>query len=236
MGFGDITKRSTAIEIMDDLDMSGEILVDSLDKIASINQWLGGNGVTLKGLKSLFRSLPKTETYTLADLGCGNGDLLREAALFGRKNGFTFKLTGIDANQATIDHAITLSKEFPEIEYIKEDILSEKFQERQFDLILCTLFLHHFTNLEIEAFLKAQIRKTSIGIIINDLHRNWIAYILFQFVCLFIKNEMVKTDGLISIQKGFTKKEILDFSLKLKCNSELRWKWAFRYQWIIKTI
>jgi len=236
MSFGDIKERSTAIEIMDDLEMKGDVLLDSLNKIAGVNQWLGGNEVSLNGLERLLRNHSKEETYTLADLGCGNGDLLREIALFGRKKGYQFALIGIDANQATVDHAIHLSADFPEIEYIKEDILSLEFQERKFDIVSCTLFLHHFSKQEIEAFLKSQIRKTSVGIIINDLHRNWIAYGLFWFVCLFIKNEMVKIDGLISIQKGFTQKELAALSTKLKCKSELRWKWAFRYQWIIKTL
>jgi len=33
---------------MDDLDMSGELLRDSLDQLARINKWLGGNKITIE--------------------------------------------------------------------------------------------------------------------------------------------------------------------------------------------
>jgi len=46
----DTTHRSKEVEIMDDLDMSGELLIDTLDRIAQINRWLGGNKLTLSGL------------------------------------------------------------------------------------------------------------------------------------------------------------------------------------------
>ena len=49
--------RSDAIEIMDDLSMSGELLLKTLDQIASINKWLGGNAITLSGIKKLLKKL-----------------------------------------------------------------------------------------------------------------------------------------------------------------------------------
>ncbi|WP_317045321.1 hypothetical protein [Formosa algae] len=47
----DTKYRSEEEEIMDDLDYNGPILHDALDKLAKINQWLGGNAVTISGLK-----------------------------------------------------------------------------------------------------------------------------------------------------------------------------------------
>jgi len=51
----DTTHRSKEEEIMDDLDMSGDILIDSLDKIATINQYLGGNKLTVKAVMKLLK-------------------------------------------------------------------------------------------------------------------------------------------------------------------------------------
>ena len=45
--------RTDATEIMDDFALEGEILRDALDKIAKINQLLGGNRLTLQGVQSL---------------------------------------------------------------------------------------------------------------------------------------------------------------------------------------
>jgi 2-polyprenyl-3-methyl-5-hydroxy-6-metoxy-1,4-benzoquinol methylase len=57
--------------------MEGEILRDALDKIASINKLLGGNKVTLDGVRSLLKGVDKTRTISILDVGCGNGDMLR---------------------------------------------------------------------------------------------------------------------------------------------------------------
>ena len=73
---------------------------------------------------------------------------------------------------------------------------------------------------------------------INDLHRNAIAYRLFQVICFVFKlNEMPRDDGLISILRGFKKKELVNYSNELKFKDyNIQWKWAFRYQWIISKI
>jgi 2-polyprenyl-3-methyl-5-hydroxy-6-metoxy-1,4-benzoquinol methylase len=61
---------------------SGDELRDALDKIAKINQLLGGNKLTLLGVKELIADNPKTAEITIVDVGCGNGDMLRTLRLW----------------------------------------------------------------------------------------------------------------------------------------------------------
>ncbi|MET2983908.1 methyltransferase domain-containing protein [Aureibaculum conchae] len=235
MGFLIDTKnRSNAIEIMDDFSIEGEYLYKTLDQLASINKWLGGNSVTLKGLKKVLKNHPKETMFTLIDLGCGNGDMLRIVSNYLNKNNYNFKLIGIDANAFTINYAKELSKDYPEITYLQQDIFSEDFKSLQYDLVLATLFLHHFKEDQIIEVLNGAIKTVKIGIVINDLHRHWLAYYLFKGLSLFIKNPMVKQDGLTSILRGFKRKELERLSKKLNVKSDLNWKWAFRFQWIIQ--
>ncbi len=229
----DTTYRSTETEIMDDLDMSGDILLDSLDKIAMINQWLGGNKLSLKGVKELLKDVDKNKEISIVDLGCGNGDMLRVLAQYGKKAGYKFKLLGIDANQATIDYAIELSADYINIEYIKLDVLTAEYLDINYDIVLCTLFLHHFVDETIVRLLKATYDRATIGVIVNDLHRHALAYFLFSLITFFDKNMMMKEDGKLSIQKGFKKADLVAYSRKIKCKNTIRWKWAFRYQWIM---
>ena len=230
----DTSYRSKEIEIMDDFEMTGETLTKTLNQIAKINHLLGGNAVTVNGVKKLLKNQTKNTTITIIDLGCGNGDLLRIIADYGKKNGHTFKLIGIDANLHTINYAKSLSVNYPEIDYKQLDVLSPDFKELSCDIILCTLFLHHFSNNEIENLLTNSLNNAKLGIVINDLHRHKMAYYLFKLVCLTIKNPMVKNDGLISILRGFKKHDLNYFAKKLSCKSTITWKWAFRYQWILK--
>ncbi|MCO6163376.1 methyltransferase domain-containing protein [Flavobacterium sp. NRK F7] len=220
---------------MDDFSLKGEELREALDKIAVINRLLGGNKLTLEGIQKLLTAT-KDKHITIVDVGCGNGDMLRALADFGKKKKYTFHLIGIDANAFTIEYAKQLSSSYPMIQYECWDIFEEAFRKLKYDIVLCTLTLHHFKNNQIDYLLQLFNNNAKLGIVINDLHRNRIAYRLFQLLCfVFQLNKMSREDGLISILRGFKKKELVQFSEKnnLK-NYSVHWKWAFRYQWIIQ--
>ena len=230
--------RTNELEIMDDFSMEGEVLRDALDKIAKINKLLGGNQLTLQGVLSLVKGIPKEKEIVIVDIGCGNGDMLRKLAEFGKKNNYFFKLVGVDANSFTISHAESLSKNYPNISYSCQDIFDEDFKKLKYDILLCTLTLHHFKDDEIVLLMQLFYKNTFIGIVINDLERSALAYRLFQIFCyIFRLNYMSTEDGLISILRGFKKEELELYSKKAKLkNYTIQWKWAFRYQWIIKKI
>lgn len=230
----DTSYRSSKKEMMDDFTHGREIIRDTLDKLETINRLLGGNSVTINGLEKLLGGESKKEKITIIDLGCGHGDILRDVAKFGRKKKYTFELIGIDANQAAIEYAKDLSKEYPELTFETMDVFSEDFKLKSYDVVLCTLFLHHLKNKELLSLLKSIIHKAKKGVVINDLHRHRLAYYLFKFIGLFIKNKMVVQDGLISILKSFKRRELETISRQMQVNFSIQWKWAFRYLWILK--
>ena len=230
--------RTDQEEIMDDFSMEGEILREALDKIAKINQLLGGNKLTLLGVKELVSTVENNKEITIVDVGCGNGDMLRTLARYGKLNNYKFRLIGVDANRFTINHAINLSVDFPNISFLCVDVFEKEFNDLKYDIVLCTLTLHHFKDNEIEQIMNVFYSNAKTGIVINDLHRSSIAYRLFQLLCVaFQLNKMSKEDGLISILRGFKKADLVAFSKKLNFNNyTIQWKWAFRYQWIISKI
>jgi len=230
--------RTTSAEIMDDFSVEGEELREALDKIASINQFLGGNKITLDGVEQLLKNVSRNETITIVDVGCGNGDLLRILAQYAEKSGLIFELIGIDANRFTVNHAQQLSTDYKNISFRCEDIFDAAFQKVKADIFLCTLTLHHFKNEEIEYLLPLFYKNSRLGIVINDLQRSGLAYRLFQLLCfVFRLNTMSREDGLTSILRGFTKEELIHFSTQMKCHKwSINWRWAFRYQWIISKL
>lgn len=232
----DISTRTNRAEIMDDFDLQGDELEVTLQDLDKINRWLGGNKVTIQGVKKLLRSQPKDQPVHIADIGCGNGTMLKEIATWGRSAGYTFKLTGVDANPHAIAIAERTSEYYPEIEYRTMNIFSEEFKQEKFDITTCTLTLHHFKDAQIEEILQDFYSKSRIGIVINDLHRSRKAYHLFRAFCkVFISNKIARDDGLTSILRGFKKKDIKKFAAGIRAKEqEINWKWAFRYQWIIE--
>jgi 2-polyprenyl-3-methyl-5-hydroxy-6-metoxy-1,4-benzoquinol methylase len=167
-------------------------------------------------------------------LGCGGGDILRKVSKYGKKEGYIFKLVGIDANQDAVDYAREISKDYPEISFVACDIFSDAFESLQYDVVLTTLFLHHFKEDQITNMLSSLKKKAKLGIVVNDLHRHPMAYYLFKLVCVTIKNTMIIEDGLTSVLRGFKRHELEKFSKILQVKPQIKWKWAFRYQWIIQ--
>ena len=230
----DTSKRSSETEIMDDFTLKGEMFRDTLNKLETINRLLGGNIVTINGIKKVLKNHPNEKSITIIDLGCGHGDILRDVAKFGRKKGYTFKLIGIDANPDAIEYANELSQEYPELTFEAIDIFSDDFKKLEYDIVLCTLFLHHFKDDELISFLKPTVENANIGAVVNDLHRHKLAYFLFKIIGVFIKNKMVREDGLTSILRAFKRKDLENISVKIKVQFSIQWKWAFRYQWILQ--
>ena len=227
------TYRTKEVEIMDDFSIDGTMLHDTLDKLATINKLLGGNGVTLNGLKILLKNQPKDRLITIIDLGCGGGDILRTIAKYGKKEGYNFQLIGVDANRSATEYAGKLSVNYENIQFIHADVFSEDFKEMHYDIVMTTLFLHHFNETQLLKLLNHLLKTASIGIVINDLQRHRLAYYLFKLITIPVKNKMVIEDGLTSVLRGFKRRELVNLSKQLNSNYQLKWKWAFRYQWIL---
>lgn len=227
-------QRTNKEELMDDFSIGGDLLRDTLDKLENINRWLGGNKVTINGLQKILENHPKAQELTIVDIGCGHGDILRDVAKFGRKHHYTFRLIGIDANPTAIAYATELSTAYPELTFETQDIFSTAFQAKKFDIVLATLFLHHFKEKELTSFLDTILKQTKIGVVVNDLHRHKLAYYLFMLLSIFIKNKMIIEDGLTSVLRGFKRKDLVEMSQNINVKPNISWKWAFRYLWILK--
>ena len=232
----DFKFRSKEAEIMDDFELQGGELKRTLKDLENINNWLGGNKITVNGIKFLLKDLEKGKKYIIADVGCGNGSVLREIAAWGAKNGFQIEGIGIDANTHATSIARELSANYENLNFRELNILEEEFKNLEFDIILCTLTLHHFEDQKIIEIMKSFIQNSRIGVVVNDLQRSKVAYQLFKAFCsVFVQNKIARKDGLISIKRGFQIEDLKKYSAQLPNVTHLiKWKWAFRYQWIMK--
>ena len=233
----DFAKRSVEIELMDDLDCQGALINQTLRELDVINRLLGGNAITVKGVNQLLDNDSSKRPYSIADIGCGSGEMLRLIARQAERKGKQVALTGIDANPHIIGYAKENTTSYPHIEFRSMNIFSEEFRQMEFDLVLATLFLHHFTDEQLVALFRQLKNQTTVGIIVNDLHRHPLAYYSFKLIStLFSKSKMIKHDGLISVLRGFKKKELQAVLHKASItNYSLTWRWAFRWKLVIYT-
>ncbi|NQZ43618.1 MAG: methyltransferase domain-containing protein [Flavobacteriaceae bacterium] len=228
----DFSLRSTVLEHMDDPCLDKESYQKAYKDINRCNRLLGGNAITIQGVLDLLKRHPK-KSYTIYDMGCGDGQMLRSLSKALDKQEVTYELVGIDLRDEVLDIAREASAAYPQIRYEQTDLMALKGGQHC-DIVLCTLTMHHFEEEAIHAFTRQFADMARVGVVINDLQRSTWAYRLFQlFSLVFIRTEIAKDDGLISISKGFRQAELEDFAARLpECEHRIEWKWAFRYRWI----
>lgn len=230
------SQRCSLEEEMDDPNLGSHQLAAVFDDLNRTNTLLGGQGITQGAVGRIFENFPR-QLYTIADLGCGDGDMLRKLALHCRSAGIKATFIGIDLSEAALSLAARKSLAFPEIIFRKANLLELESRSFPCDILLCTLTLHHFKDEEIPFLLNKFSSLASIAVIINDLQRNRLAYYLFiGFSRIFIKTKIAKQDGLISIRRGFLRKELLALSKALpEKQHKIKWRWIFRYLWVIQS-
>ncbi len=214
--------------------MEGTELSAALDQLTVVNRFLGGHHIVINGLKKIIRRLNTNASIKIADLGCGGGDTLKAIADWGKKNNLSLQLYGIDANAFTIEYAQKRTQSYSNIQYLQKNIFADDCNLEGFDIVICSLFLHHFNEEDLFIFLQKCKTSKIKSLLVNDLQRHWIPYYLFKLVCgVFQATEMTREDGLLSIRKAFTKTEIDTLLEKSEIHDyQLQWKWAFRYQLI----
>ncbi|MEX2235686.1 MAG: methyltransferase domain-containing protein [Cyclobacteriaceae bacterium] len=230
----DFKQRSAGLEVMDDLNVSGRDLHQALHELESINYLLGGNYVTLNGLSQLLNKNDAAKLH-VADLGCGSGDMLKLIRRLLEKRRINATLTGLDANPNVIKFAAANTPETCRIQYESLNIFSDEFRARKFDIVLGTLFFHHFTTQQLIAFFKQLKDQVSRGVIINDIHRHWFSYYSIKWLTKFFsRSPMVKHDAPMSVLRSFHKGELVEILNEAGIvRYRIKWRWAFRWQVIV---
>jgi 2-polyprenyl-3-methyl-5-hydroxy-6-metoxy-1,4-benzoquinol methylase len=234
----DFTQRSGELEIMDDLNCTGRVLDQTLRELEIINKWLGGNQITIHAISELLKFWDKTKEITIVDLGCGGGDMLRIIDGWAKKQKLKSKLIGLDANPYIVAFAKKNLAEYPHIEFRTMNIFHEDFKNEKFDIVLGTLFYHHFTSEQLAEFFHQLKNNVKVGFIINDIHRHWLAYYSIKFLTQFFsRSEMVQYDAPLSVLRAFKKRELIKILKTANVQKfSIRWRWAFRWQVIVDVL
>jgi len=225
------SKRSTKSELLDNPNIPKAELFQNLKELDTINRLLGGHKATLVGLKKLMTN--KNKTYKIVDFACGGGDTLRVIYSWAKKNNYKVELIGFDLLPYAIEFAKSQSLE-NDINWKVADF--NTFEIEDCDISICSLVCHHFYGDQLKSFILKMKKKAKLGCIINDLHRNTIAYYgIWLLTSLFSKSNLVKNDAKLSVLKGFQKSDWKKLFVQMNIsNFSIQWIWAFRHLIIIK--
>jgi 2-polyprenyl-3-methyl-5-hydroxy-6-metoxy-1,4-benzoquinol methylase len=228
----DFSKRSVQAEMMDDFTLGAGTIYPIMDELEVVNKLLGGYSVFLDA----FKELEIQDGFSISDWGCGGGgDSLRMIADWAKKEDLKINLTGVDATPSAIEYARQKAGNYPEISFLIADVMSNCLQPEQFDVVISSLFTHHFEDKNWIRLIQKMYKCARKAVVINDLNRHWFAYYSIGLLTgLFSRSEMVKHDSKVSVLRGFTRKELVSLLEEAGIKQyTINWKWAFRYQVVL---
>jgi 2-polyprenyl-3-methyl-5-hydroxy-6-metoxy-1,4-benzoquinol methylase len=219
--------RSYQKELLDGNNIPFPDIKKNMQELDTINTWLGGHAITIKGLAAL---VGDRKNISVCEIGCGGGDNLVAIVKWCRKNNIVVHCTGIDLKEECIAVASEQVILRGIADWIVSDYAAVQFDTKP-DIIFSSLFCHHFTDAELVAQLQWMDANCRIGFFINDLHRHWLAYQSIRWLTkLFSSSYLVKNDAPLSVARGFLEKEWRSICKHAGIsNADIQWKWAFRH-------
>jgi hypothetical protein len=195
-GFSSPAARMLSPEQMD--HSPPEVTRACLHDLRRINRWLGGHAVLLSLLS---RAVPAGEPFTLLDVGAGSGD----AGAAVRRHHPEAHVISLDQRWLHVSHAHG--------DRISADAFHLPFRDRAVDVVMCALFLHHFTDREIVHLLREMSRVASRSVLVMDLLRHPLAYHFLPSTQWFARwNDVTVHDGKISVESAFLPHELRDLA------------------------
>lgn len=221
--------RSYKEELLDKKGIPKYLLKRNLQEIDNINLLLGGHSITLSGLKRLLGDDPAA--CEIVDIGCGNGGTLKHIARWAGKKNIKISLKGIDINPEAVEIAKENCRDFPEIEFETADFREYLKTAGKPDIIITTLFCHHFPEEDLISFFRWQKQNCRKGFLINDLQRNPLAYYSIWLISrLCLGTRLLRNDAPLSVLRGFSKHELKELLERSGIShAKISWEWAFRY-------
>jgi SAM-dependent methyltransferase len=192
-------------EMMDRPGNDPELLRADLRVLEKINRFLGGHRIPLVYLPAFV----KDKLVTILDLGTGAADVPRAIARWARASNFNVQITGVDSNPEILQIARENVADWPEIHIEQADLRALPYPTGSFDIVLCSLTLHHFSEGDVVAILRCIHDIARAGYIINDLRRNRVAIWLSNFMAhTVITNSIARFDAPASCERAFTPTEL----------------------------
>lgn len=189
---------------MDDPACDRKKLERTYANFALINRVLAGWRLLYKGY--LRPALRVSGGGHFLDVGFGGGDIPRALLAWAAKDGLELHITAIDPDPRAAAFAGALPQD-PRLTFKPchtQDLLAAG---ARFDVILSNHLLHHFAAAELADFCAA-CQALAPRALHNDIARSDIAWLAFSLTTPFFLNSFITPDGLTSVRRSFTAREL----------------------------
>ncbi len=145
----------------------------------------------------------------ILDLACGGGHVIIDLARRCARESVALEACGVDLNPVAIDHARARATRagLRHVTFATLDVARQPLPDG-FDVVLCSLFLHHLGDEEAETLLRRMRAAARHLVLVSDLRRTRLGYLFAWAGCrLLSRSRVFHVDGPRSVEAAFTMHE-----------------------------
>ena len=192
-------RRIVRPEILDTRDASPEEIRDSLIDLQRINRWFGGISTTAKLIETVLERTGAHELSVL-DVASASGDIVEAIRQQLAPRGVRLRSTLLDRDPSHL--------RFGQAVAVRGDALALPFRDGSFDIVTCSLFIHHLEPEQVEIFAREALRVARLGLLINDLRRSYL-HLAAVWAGKPLFRRITRHDSVASIWNAYTPDEVL---------------------------
>jgi ubiquinone/menaquinone biosynthesis C-methylase UbiE len=206
------------------------LLRDELNNLRKINRRFGGIAAVRREISALADHADPRRPLEILDLATGSADIPVALIDYFARAGRSVRITAIDRNEVVLEEASWHAAGASEISFVRGNILELDYPDGDFDIVLCSLALHHFDVGDAVSIIREMERLSRVGFVLCDLRRSYAALCgAWLYTRLTTRNIMTRTDAIASVRASFTETELRELLARAGVHqAELRRAPGFR--------
>lgn len=177
----------------------------ALEALRRVNLFSAGVGATWPRIREFAKG--RTGPVRLLDVASGGGDFAVRIAKKARREGVGLEVSGCDVSEFAVAHATEHARRSGVAAgFFRHDVLTQPFPEG-FDVLTCSLFLHHLDEPEAVGLLRA-MKAAGKLLLVDDLERGRAGWLLaYAGIRILSRSAVAHVDGPLSVEGAFTRDE-----------------------------
>ncbi len=214
--------RQLQPELMDDPTLDDNAHRQALAGLRRINWWSRTDSAVYHAIRDLLAGssdgpAPTPDKLgspdrplTILDIASGGGDLVVRLAKRFAQEGIVARIQGCDISPTAIEYATSQARQaqLDNVSFTACNALEEPFPHSGYDVVMCSLFLHHLTREQGVLLLTRMKQATHQLLLVDDLRRTALGYWLAWIGCRILsRSRIVHYDGPVSVAGAFSSHE-----------------------------
>lgn len=203
-----MSRREFDPSVREQMDLDQPItpeLERDLINLVTLNRLFGSHALVIRFLRERLRA---GRPWRILDLATGSGDIPRTIANWAARSGIEVSIDAVDQQSSTLQIARQLSGSFPNISFHQSDI-REFGCGSSWDIVLCSLALHHFSEADAVAVLRHAAALANRSVLIADLRRCSMGTLGVDLLTtVWMREPMTRNDARISVRRAFSFPEL----------------------------